>query len=91
MLVLRILVTGIWPDSWKIHWIAPLFKRAAVFKSKNYRGVHSTSQMSKVVERLLKPMFEPFLERIDAFGTNKFAYRAGRGCRDALALMADVA
>ena len=29
LLVLRILATGIWPESWKTHWIAPLFRRAA--------------------------------------------------------------
>ena len=32
-------------------------------------------------------MFEPHLEREDRFGPDQFAYRAGRGCRDALALL----
>ena len=58
-----------------------------VFSSKNYRGVHLTSQISKVAERLIKPMIEPHLERLDTFGINQFAYRTGRGCRDALALL----
>ena len=72
---------------WKIHWIAPLFTRSATFKSGNYQGLHFTPQMSKVVERLVKSMLELHLERINAFGDNQFAYRTGRACRDALAVL----
>ena len=43
--------------------------------------------MSKVVERVLKKLLEPFLEKVGAFGQNQFAYRAGRGSRDALAFL----
>ena len=70
LLTLRIIATGIWPDCWKVHWIAPLYKRAAIFKGKNYRGIHLTAQVSKVVERLIKPMVEPHLEQFDWFGPN---------------------
>ena len=58
-----------------------------MFLAKHYLGVHLTAQLSKVIERLLKPMFEPYLEKHVAFGDNQFAYRSGRGCRDALALL----
>ena len=46
-----------------------------------------TAQVSKVVERLVKAMIEPFLEKTIAFGPNQFAYRKGRGSRDALAFL----
>jgi len=71
-----------WPDCWKEHWLVPLHKRNAVFKSTNYRGVHLTPQLSKVVEKLVKGMMEPHLERVCAFGDNQFAYRKERGSRD---------
>ena len=71
LLTLRTIATGEWPNYWKTHWIAPLFKREVVFRSKNYRGVHLTSQLSKVVERLVKPMFEPHLEKETRFGPNQ--------------------
>ena len=77
ILTTRIIATMVWPASWKVHWVAPLFKKAAVFKAKNYRGLHLTAQVSKVVERLIKPMFEPHLEREISFGPNQFAYRKG--------------
>ena len=38
--------------------------------------------MSKVVERLVKGMMEPYLERTGAYGINQFAYRKERGARD---------
>ena len=52
-----------------------------------YRGVHLTAQMSKVIERLVKMMLDPYLERTLAYGENQFAYRKERGARDALALL----
>ena len=51
------------------------------------RGVHLTSQVSKVVERLIKQMMDPYLEKTGAYGENQFAYRMKRGSRDVLALL----
>ena len=87
ILVMRILAHGKWPNIWRVHWIIPLYKRAAVYKSKNYRGVHMTPQISKAVERVLKTMIEPHLERIGALGDNQFAYRKGRGSRDLILML----
>ena len=75
ILVMRILAHMKWPDEWRKHSLVPLHKRNAVFKGNNYRGVHLTAQMSKVVERVVKLMIEPHLERVGAFGENQFAYR----------------
>ena len=47
----------------------------------------ATAQLSKVVERMVKKLMEPFLEQTVAYGPNQFAYRAKRGARDALALL----
>ena len=87
MLILRIISTMEWPAIWMVHWITALHKRGPVFLRKNYRAVHLTCQISKVVERLIKQMIEPHLERINAYGENQFAYRRERGSRDALALL----
>jgi hypothetical protein len=61
----------------------PLFKKKAVFDPKNYRGVHLTPQLSKVVERLLGRFLLPFFEATEAYGPNQFAYAKGKGCKDA--------
>ena len=80
-----ILQFGVWPDSWRTHWVVPIHKRKAKADPANYRGVHLTSQLSKVMERLPGNFFLPFLSRTGAFGPNQFAYTKGRGTRDALA------
>ena len=87
LLVMRIIMMGNWPDSWREHWVIPLFKKGASYLANNYRGIHLTAQLSKVVERILKRLMEPYLERTVGFGPNQFAYRAKRGARDALALL----
>ena len=77
--------TKSWP--WREHWIVPIFKKKAVFAASNYRGIHLTAQLSKVVERLLLPLIEPHISRTVAFGPNQFAYTKCRGARDALAYL----
>ena len=50
----------------------------------NYRGIHLTAQLSKVVERILGKLFLPYMESIETCGPLQFAYRKNRGLRAAL-------
>ena len=83
-LVRRIFSEGYWSHLWTFHWIFALHKRNSIYNPEHYRGIHLTSQLSKLVERILRGLFLPTLER-NAFGTFQFAYRSGRGARDAIA------
>ena len=87
ILAQRILDTGEWPDSWRIHWIVAIYKKLSVFNPKNYRGVHLTSQLSKVVERMIHDVTMPYVKALEGFGPNQFAYSEEKGSRDALALL----
>ena len=87
ILTTRIICTGQWPDCWREHWIVPLHKKGVTFRASQYRGIHLTAQIPKVLERIIKRLCNPFLERTGAFGYNQFAYREKRGARDALALL----
>ena len=87
LLTLLIIATGAWPEMWLQHWVAPLFKKKNVYDPANYRGIHLTAQLSKVVERLLKALFVPFITSTVGYGPNQFAYTTGRGARDALATL----
>ena len=71
---------GKWPVGWRLHWIHPIFKRKSRAAPENYRGVHLTSQLSKVCERVIISILRPWLD----FGSNQFAYTPERGHRDAL-------
>ena len=86
-LLQSILEVGIWPQCWRLHWLIPIHKKKSVWDAFNYRGVHLTTQASKVMERALLDMCAPYLREVDAGGPNHFAYTPGRGSRDALALM----
>ena len=88
LLACQILRTGCWPSLWLMHWIVPLHKKHAVFKPGNYRGIHLTAQLSKVMERLLGRLWLPDLAKQPSLcGPNQFAYLPEKGARDALAVM----
>ena len=85
LLILAILKFGEWPTIWTEHWVVPLYKRKSIFDPGNYRGIHLTSQISKVAERVIASLFVPQLICTGAYGRNQFAYMEERGARDALA------
>ena len=72
-----------WPDIWREHRLFPLFKRNLYFMPQNYRGIHITSILSKVAERLIAHTFGKFLQA-HGYGQNQWAYRQGRGAKDLL-------
>ncbi len=86
LVIRRMVRDGRWPLCWRFHNIVPLYKKKARSDPKNYRGVHLTSQMSKVVERIVGRLFLPKLQSSGVYGEKQFAYSTGRGHQDALAL-----
>ena len=83
----RIADTGVWPYLWRTHWVVPLHKRGSCHDGDHYRGVLLTSQLSKILERVLGLSFLPFLHSTLAFGPHQFAYLPGRGARDVTAYL----
>ena len=55
----RMVEHGRWPECWRFHNIVPLYKKKAKSDPKNYRGVHLTSQLSKVAERVVGKLLLP--------------------------------
>ena len=49
----RLFYEGCWPSVWKYHLVVPIFKRGAAFKPGNYRGVHLTTVLSKVADKMI--------------------------------------
>ena len=50
LLAKSIFDNGRWPDVWRLHWIHPLYKKKSRADPGNYRGIHLTAQISKVIE-----------------------------------------
>ena len=40
-----------WPERWRLHWVHPLYKKGSVSNATNYRGIHLTNVISKIVEK----------------------------------------
>jgi len=86
IVVRRLFHEGCWPSVWKFHVICPIFKRGAAFMPNNYRGIHLTTVLSKVAEKMIGMHFVPFLQR-KAFGPNQWAFTPRLGARDLVAML----
>jgi hypothetical protein len=77
----RLLAEGCWPRAWKLHVICPLYKRSSAFQAGNYRGVHLTSILSKIAEKVIGRRLITFLQS-GKFGPNQWAFTPGLSSRD---------
>ena len=75
---------GTWPEVWQLHWIIPIFKRKSPSDPKNYRGVHLTSILSKIAERIIGNPLIKFLEESGNWCDAQFAFRKGHTVMEAL-------
>ena len=82
----RLLTEGILPDIWKLHQICPLYKRLSAFNPSNYRGIHLTSILSKIAERVIGRSLIPFLQT-RAFGPCQWAFSRDLKGRDLLIVL----
>jgi len=78
---------GKWPCLWKFHWIFPLYKKGFVSNPANYRGLHLTSVLSKLIERLIGCVLTSFLHVSNAYGSSQWAFRPEHSCRDLITLL----
>ena len=78
---------GEWPDVWRLHNIVPLHKKLSRHALKNYRGIHMTAHISKVLERFVAMVFEPHVTKHDLYGPRQWAYQRRKGARDTLAYL----
>ena len=51
------------PDIWKLANIMPIFKKGSKSELGNYRPVSLTSQICKIMERIIKDEIVSFLEK----------------------------
>ena len=83
----RMLHEGVWPRSWRVHWLMPLHKHGSVYNAGKYRGIRLTTVLSKTVGRILGMQLVSFFCRSNAYGSSQWAYCPGHSCRDLVALL----
>ena len=81
---------GYWPKSWKYHWLHPIFKKKTVSDPRNYRGVHITSIISKIVERAVGENLVRFFESVNAFSDSQWAFQKKRSHSELVAWTREV-
>ena len=86
IVVRRLFHEGCWPTVWKRHLICPIFKRGAAFKPENYRGVHLTTILSKIAEKMVGAHLVPYLQRA-AYGDSHWAFTTGLSSKDLVAML----
>ena len=64
----RILQEKHWPKLWRYHHLVPIYKRKFLYDANNYRGVHITSNLSKVAERVIGAPMLNYFARHESFG-----------------------
>ena len=79
-LLRRFFMEGEWPTAWRLH-LVPLYTKGSRFDPSNYRGIHLTTILSKVAERVTcNPLMHFLRER--CFGNARWAVRHKAGARD---------
>ena len=82
----RLYEEGCWPAVWKLHLIVPIYKRGSAFNASNYRGVHLTSILSKIAEKVISVRLTPFLQST-AFGENQWGFSTGLSSKDLVTML----
>ena len=71
---------GVVPLEWKEANIIPLFKKGSRNKSENYRPVSLTSEICKLLERLIKDHLVDFLVKYKLINPSQHGFLKARSC-----------
>ena len=77
------------PDDWKIANVSPIFKKGVKSQTSNYRPVSLTSQVSKVIESVLRDAIVSHLETNELIRDSQHGFRKGRSCLTNLLVFLD--
>ena len=71
---------GTVPDDWRTAYVSPIYKKGCRDQASNYRPVSLTSQISKVIESILRDVIVEHLERHTLIRDSQHGFRKGRSC-----------
>lgn len=84
LLVNRCFESGEFPSVLKTGIIKPLFKSGDTTNITNYRPICLTSNVAKIIEKILKVRIVNFLEKNGILSDNQFAFRSGKSAEEAI-------
>ena len=71
---------GTLPDIWRVAHVTPIFKKGDRMSSSNYRPVSLTSQICKLLEKIIRQRLVDFLESNNIFCDEQHGFRKSRSC-----------
>ena len=81
------ITSGIFPESWKLAIVKPLFKKGKKSDKVNYRPISLLSAPSMVLERVVRFQIVNYMERNNLFGSNQFGFRSNKSTVGAILSM----
>ena len=72
--------SGIVPEDWKRANVTPLFKKGKKSDVNNYRPVSLTSQLCKILEKIIKRHIDQYLNLNDLISNSQHGFRDGKSC-----------
>src|SRR5664279_4430911 len=77
------------PEDWKIANVCPVFKRGSRNRAENYRPVSLTSQISKIIESMMRDEIVGHLEKYKLIKESQHGFRRRRSCLTNLLVFLD--
>jgi len=77
------------PDDWKDANVVPIFKKGNKSEVENYRPISLTSNVVKVMEKIIKGRIHEFLRNNNLISDDQHGFREGRSCLSNLLLFLD--
>ena len=83
-LINRSIVTGVFPERWKIACVVPIHKAGDRGVASNYRPISLLPVMSKIAERVVCTQLSRYLSENHLLSACQYAYRRGHSTEDAV-------
>ena len=83
------IVSGTYPDMWKVAKVIPVFKKGDNKSIKNYRPISILNTSSKILEEVVRIQVSQFFETNKLFPLNQHGFRPNRSTTTALIALQD--
>jgi hypothetical protein len=77
-----ILKTGVYPESWNISWITPIYKKGDTLDPNNYRAISVSSCLSKIFTHIINQRLGDFCDDNDIIPCEQIGFCKGHGTTD---------
>lgn len=77
------LLSGRFPDRWKVAQVSPIYKNGPKKDPNNYRPISLLNIFSKILEKIVNSRLVTFLEENMLLSNNQFGFRRGKSTDDA--------